>query len=162
MIGYGNPARGDDGLGPALAARLEQLQLPEVTVEADYQLSLEHAALIAGYAVVVFADAARDATGPFYFAPLEAAPTRPGSSHAASPAQIAALARDCFGATPRCYVLGIRAHALDDFREGLTPEGAAGLEAALAFLVRFLDGPLDSPELETTDARRQARHSLHR
>ena len=40
VIGYGNPGRRDDGLGPALAARLEALALPGVTVESDFQLAI--------------------------------------------------------------------------------------------------------------------------
>lgn len=41
LIGYGNPGRGDDGLGPALAAAIEAMELPGVTVEADYQLMVD-------------------------------------------------------------------------------------------------------------------------
>ena len=44
VIGYGNPGRCDDGLGPALVARLESLRIPGLSVEVDYQLSIEHAA----------------------------------------------------------------------------------------------------------------------
>ena len=57
LIGYGNPGRADDGLGPALADRIEALDLPGLTVESDYQLSIEHAALAAGHDIVIFADA---------------------------------------------------------------------------------------------------------
>ena len=32
LLGYGNPGRLDDGLGPALAAQVERLALPGVTV----------------------------------------------------------------------------------------------------------------------------------
>ena len=31
VIGYGNPGRLDDGLGPAFAAQVERLQLPDVS-----------------------------------------------------------------------------------------------------------------------------------
>jgi DNA-binding response OmpR family regulator len=41
VIGYGNPGRLDDGLGPALAETLQRLDLPGVTVDADYQLTAE-------------------------------------------------------------------------------------------------------------------------
>ena len=44
LIGYGNPGRLDDGLGPALAAAVEKLAIPGVTVDADYQLNVEDAA----------------------------------------------------------------------------------------------------------------------
>ena len=58
LYGFGNPARGDDGLGPALAAAIEELAIPNITVDANYQLTVEDAADIAGYDAVVFADAA--------------------------------------------------------------------------------------------------------
>jgi len=59
VIGYGNPGRRDDGLGPALAERLQELRLPGVDVDADYQLTVEDAAAAAEHDVVVFADAAQ-------------------------------------------------------------------------------------------------------
>jgi hypothetical protein len=65
VIGYGNPGRADDGLGPALATALEALRIPGLTVESDYQLSIEHAAMAAEHDIVVFADADPLADGPF-------------------------------------------------------------------------------------------------
>ena len=62
LIGFGNPGRLDDGLGPAMTGAIEALGLPGVAVEADYQLTVEDAAELARCKVVVFADA--DATGP--------------------------------------------------------------------------------------------------
>ena len=41
VYGYGNPARGDDGLGPAMAAALEDLDIPGITIESNYQLVIE-------------------------------------------------------------------------------------------------------------------------
>ncbi len=138
VIGYGNPARGDDGLGPALAARLEQLQLRGVTVEADYQLSLEHAALAAEHEVVVFADASTRTDGPFSFGPVEPTPMTSHTSHFMTPGQVLGLARSCFGATPRGYLLGIRGRALEGFEEGLSTEAHAALEVALEHLHAFI------------------------
>ena len=41
VIGFGNPGRLDDGLGPALAARFEAKGLDDVVVDADYQLTVK-------------------------------------------------------------------------------------------------------------------------
>ena len=150
VIGYGNPARGDDGLGPALADRLEQLALPGVTVDADYQLAIEHAALAAEHDIVVFADAAAGGDAPFTFAPLAPAGGESFSTHAVTPGQVLELAASCFGATPAGYVLAIRGHALEGFTEGLTSGARAGLEAALGHLVAFIE----ASQSETDDARR--------
>lgn len=150
VIGYGNPARGDDGLGPALADRIERLALPGVTVDADYQLSIEHAALAAGHDVVVFADATACGDAPFTFAPLAPTCEESFSTHAVTPGQVLGLAGSCFGAAPRGYVLAIRGHALDEFTEGLTGEARAGLEAALGHLAAFIE----TSRREIDDARR--------
>jgi hydrogenase maturation protease len=139
VIGYGNPGRGDDGLGPALARRLEAMHLPEVSVESDYQLSIEHAAMAAEHDVVVFADAALDATGPFYFRPLAASLASTAfSSHGISPAEVLRLAGSCFNSFPNGYLLGIRAHEMDDFYEGLTTGAEHNLELALQHLYGFI------------------------
>ena len=41
FYGYGNPGRGDDGLGPALVAALESLISTGLDCESAYQLSVE-------------------------------------------------------------------------------------------------------------------------
>ncbi len=150
VIGYGNPARGDDGLGPALADRLERLALPGVTVDADYQLAIEHAALAAEHDIVVFADAAAGGDAAFSFAPIGPAGDASFSTHAVTPGQVLALAGSCFGAAPAGYVLAIRGHALEGFTEGLTDAARAGLEVALGHLVAFIG----TSQSETDDARR--------
>ncbi|VGO14536.1 hypothetical protein PDESU_03099 [Pontiella desulfatans] len=63
VIGYGNPGRLDDGLGPAFAERIQGLGLSGVTVESNYQLNIEDAELVSRYDTVVFADASVDAAG---------------------------------------------------------------------------------------------------
>jgi Ni,Fe-hydrogenase maturation factor len=60
------------------------------------------------------------------------------TSHFMTPGQVLGLARSCFGATPRGFLLGIRGRALEGFEEGLSPEAHADLEAALAHLQRFI------------------------
>lgn len=143
LIGFGNPGRGDDGLGPALAERLEALHLAGVTVESDYQLAVEHASLAAEHEMVIFVDAALDAEQPFYFRPLTAAPSPPGfTSHGISPAEVLHLARACYGSSPAGYLLGIRAHDVEAFREGLTRGAEEDLVRALEHVRRFIaSGP---------------------
>ncbi len=138
VIGYGNPGRRDDGLGPALAAALEELALPGVTVDVDYQLTVEHAAAVAQHDVVVFADAAVRGAEPFEFRPL--APGEPAtfSTHSVSPAGVLALARQCFQARTQGYVLALRGYEFNEFGEGLSPQAQTNLTAALEFIQTFL------------------------
>ena len=139
VIGFGNPGRLDDGLGPAFAERIEALSLPGVSVEIGYQLAVEDAAELARHDVVVFADASTDAVAPFAFQPLAPAPGGVGfSSHSLSAASLLGLADDLFGARPRAYQLAIRGYAFDGFGEGLSPLAAANLDAALAHAAPLL------------------------
>ncbi len=139
VIGFGNPGRGDDGLGPAIAERLEELKIENLTVESDYQLSVEHAAMAAEHDMVVFADAAVDAGTPFYFRPCGPAPADQFSSHSVTPGEVLLLAQSCFQKSPEAYVLGIRATELQEFGEGLSAQARQDLAAALEFLIKFLE-----------------------
>lgn len=134
LIGYGNPGRRDDGLGPAVAAAIEKENLPGVTVDADYQLTVEDAAMVAEYDVVVFADADCAREEPFYFDRLAPGDAASFTSHSASPGGVLALARKLFGAHTDAYVLGIRGYEFNEFGEGLTARARINLGAALAFL----------------------------
>jgi hydrogenase maturation protease len=156
VIGYGNPARGDDGLGPALVDRLEAGGLPGVTLERDYQLSIEHAVLAAAHDVVIFADAATDVANgaSFYFRPVADTAGEVRLTHAVSPAQVLALARACFGASPACHVLGIRAESIEGFHDGLSEAGAHALDDAFSFMQALCGGPAADRKASKDDAGR--------
>ncbi len=136
LIGYGNPGRGDDGLGPALAARVEALNLPGVTVEIDYQLTVDHAALIAAHEMVIFADAAIGLDAPFRLAPLDPGQPQALGSHQVSPEAALHLAGLLYGATPPGWMLAIAGRDFGAVHEGL---GAA----AQAHLALAVDAVLD-------------------
>lgn len=133
LIGYGNIARQDDGLGPMLAERLGELALPDLEVESDYQLNIEDAEAIARYDAVIFADASTEGPEPFAFTALEAEAENRFSTHTVSPAGVLHLAHTRFGARTRGYLLAIRGYDFEMFVETPTPRALANLEAALAF-----------------------------
>jgi hydrogenase maturation protease len=134
IIGFGNPGRADDGLGPALAARVEAWAPAGVEVESDYQLAIEHAQQVAGHDLVIFADADASAEAPFRLRRVRPEPAPSFTSHAVSPGAVLALAESCFGRAPEAWLLGLPAADLQSFREGLTEEGQQSLAAAEAFL----------------------------
>lgn len=138
LLGYGNPGRRDDGLGPALAAALEDLHLPGVTIDSDYQLTVEDAATVAGHDVVVFADADVSGPEPFSFRRIAPGATLTFTSHSASPAGVLALADELFHTRPAAYVLGIRGYEFDEFGEALSERARANLAAAVKFMVEVL------------------------
>jgi hydrogenase maturation protease len=133
VIGYGNPARADDGLGPAFAEAVEKLNLPGVTVEANYQLGVEDAHEVSAHEIVVFADAAAEGTEPFFFRSIEPRGRMSFSSHSLDPASVLALAQELFGAKTQAYLLGIRGYDFEAFNESLTPRAGGNLADAIRF-----------------------------
>ena len=138
VIGYGNPGRQDDGLGPALAEAVERLRLPGVTVETDYQLTVEDAAAAAAHRYVVFADASVKGREPFDFRPVHPEAHTSFSTHSLEPEVVLALARDLFRADTRGYALGIRGYRFNEFGERLSDEAQDNLATALRFIVPVL------------------------
>ncbi len=139
LLGYGNPGRLDDGLGPALAAQVELLALPGVTVQSDYQLCLEDAEAAARYEVVIFADAAASGAEPFSFRRVEPVFGLGFATHSLQPEVVVGLARQLFGARTDGYALGIRGYAFNDYQESLTDRARANLAAAVAFVQRVCE-----------------------
>ena len=133
FLGWGNPSRGDDALGPLLCERLAQVHGDNARceVQQDFQLQVEDAMDLDGRHVVVFIDASAD--GPAPFTCRAVSPRADGSvtTHAMSPEAVLATADSVFGATPRAFVIGVRG---EDFALGapLSAAGAAHLEAAWA------------------------------
>ena len=138
LIGYGNPGRLDDGLGPALAEAVERMQLPSVTVDIDYQLIVEDAALIAEHDIVIFADASTDCPEPFFFQRVIPKPALGFSSHSMEPETVMALAAQLFDRVPEGYTLGIRGYKFNDFGEVISERARENLNQALRFIVDVL------------------------
>ena len=132
LIGYGTPGRGDDGLGPALAARM--MDEPGIAVTSDYQLTVDHALLIADARIVVFADALMHSDTPYEFAPVAASTAYEVTSHSLSPQAVLALYQTLYGDAPQAFVLGITGHDFGEVKEGLSPLAQNNLTLATAFL----------------------------
>jgi hydrogenase maturation protease len=137
VLGFGNPGRQDDGLGPAAAARIEAAGRLDVTAYDTYQLNIEDAVDVAEHDVVWFVDAARAGPAPFTVQALSPASTLEFTSHLVRPEAILAMADQYYAATPRAFLLAIRGYAFE-FTEGLTPAATDNLERAVAMLEREL------------------------
>ena len=138
VIGYGNAGRGDDGLGPALAARLEKACLPGCCIEIDYQLGVEHAWQVAHADCVVFVDAMIDNSEPFRFLQVSADLTADLGSHSLSPEAVLALAGMLYTHAPDAFVLGISGAEFGEVAEGLSDTAAHNLDLAEAFFLDWL------------------------
>jgi hydrogenase maturation protease len=119
LLGYGNPSRGDDGLGPALLEMIEEQRalgrMPDIfDVLTDYQLQIEHALDMRQRQLVVFIDASLTATAPFDYSRIEPCRDNSYTSHAMSPAALLAVYEQvCGGPLPDAYLLGIPGYQFD-------------------------------------------------
>jgi hydrogenase maturation protease len=130
VIAVGNPSRGDDALGPELAARLEAASLPGVEVVTEFQLQVENALDLVGRERVVFVDAGTGTPGPFELRRAGPANEFLYTSHAISPEAVLATYEKITGAVaPESWVLCVRGESFE-LGEALTPAAAGHLDAA--------------------------------
>jgi len=140
VLGIGNPGRGDDGLGPAAAERLEALGLPGVTCDANYQLNIEDAQACSRHDLVVFVDAARGLRAPFAWTEARPETDVPAMTHALGPGAVLAVCAALYGRAPEARLLAVRGHRWG-VGEGLSPRARKDLGAAVRFLEGFLRQP---------------------
>lgn len=133
VLGYGNPGRMDDGLGPAAAARIERLGWSGVAVNDPYQLSLEDSIDIAAHDIVRFIDASKTGSTPFEERRLAAAEHMDFQSHHMDPESLLAIASHYLDSAPEAWLIGVRGYEFD-FCEGLSTRAEDNLEQAVAFL----------------------------
>src|ERR1700744_4317230 len=96
VIGYGNEIRGDDGVGPKVAATVAEWNLARVRAIACPLLTPELADPISRTRVAVFVDAAVDAPNEVQLCKLDPGDSSQIMAHAANPRTMLALARDVF------------------------------------------------------------------
>jgi hydrogenase maturation protease len=138
VLAVGNPSRGDDALGPALAARLEAMALPGVEVITEFQLQVENALDLVGRERVIFLDAGTGMTAPYELRRVLPAPEFLHTSHALPPeAVLATYQRVTGGPAPESWVLCVRGESFG-LGEPLGPAASSHLEAAWQELRRWL------------------------
>jgi hydrogenase maturation protease len=141
FIGYGNPGRQDDGLGPNFidafegSARLNN----EIVLSSNYQLTVEDAYDISGYSIVVFVDASLDASEPFSFQRAQANDQHSLSSHQLQPESVLQLCQTLYSTQPEAYILAIRGYEFDEFQESLSKKARANLDKALSFAKEWIE-----------------------
>jgi hydrogenase maturation protease len=130
VLAVGNPSRGDDALGPELAARLEAATLPGVEVITEFQLQVENALDLEGRERVIFVDAGTGTPAPFELRRATANADFLHTSHALSPeAVLATYQRVTGNEPPEAWVLCVRGESFE-LGEGLSVAAAANLQSA--------------------------------
>jgi hydrogenase maturation protease len=133
VLGYGNPGRGDDGLGPRIAEAVDGLGLPGVCADADYQLQVEDSVALAEADVAVFVDASREGADGFRVLSLEPRRRTRFSSHMLDPEALLAITRQSFGSSPRAWLVAVRGHGFD-LSETFTERARENYRAALTYV----------------------------
>ncbi len=141
ILGYGNPSRGDDGLGPELIQQLEQLKSqnhwPDIELLSEYQLQIENILDIQNHDLVLLIDAHISCAAPYEIDHCYASHDLSYSSHALSPAALLFIYQQTLGiAPPPCYVLNIRGYQFELGRP-MTPFAKSNLQAAGKFAQQF-------------------------
>ncbi len=141
IIGYGNEIRGDDAVGPRIAALVNDWKLPAVTALAVHQLTPELAEPIAAAQQVVFVDAsAALQVQEVQSRPLESATQCSGGGHVSHPGDLLALAQAVYGQCPPVWLITVPGERFE-FGQSLSPRAEQGMEQALTLLRRFCERP---------------------
>jgi hydrogenase maturation protease len=131
VIGYGSALRGDDGLGPAVAAAVAERAWPGVRALAVHQLTPELADVVVGAGLVVFVDArANPGSDAIRIESLVSVGAPAALGHTGDPRSLLALTEALHGCRPPAWWVTVPGQ---DFglREGLSPAARTGMAAAL-------------------------------
>lgn len=146
VLGWGNPSRGDDALGPMLVDALAAYAgraLPAGSVDclSDYQLQIEHALDLVGRDRVLFVDAAVGLDAAYEVRSVQPQRERRFSSHTLSSQALLQVFVDLQGcAPPACTLLALRGRrwALGEEPDAAAREDlACALEWATGWLGRY-------------------------
>lgn len=149
VIGYGSPIRGDDALGPLVADRLEEEQLPgEVEVMSRHILTAELVADLMDKDRVIFLDAAVEGEP----GEVRCRRLRPDASavstmaHFLDPRELLAWCETLYGRTPETFL--VSACGADfgyaNYRLSAVGEGAA--ERMLDWVRRLVSRPVTTDD----------------
>jgi hydrogenase maturation protease len=147
VVGYGNPLRGDDGVGWLIAGRLaDDPRMAGTEILQRHQLTPELALDISRAERVVLVDARSDALpGTVTTGPLGLGDEGSSAwSHHVGPAGLVALARTLYGRVPDVHVVGIGVASLEVGAE-LSPAVAAALDPAIEAIVALVLDPEPAP-----------------
>jgi hydrogenase maturation protease len=115
VIGYGNPLRGDDGLGWRVAAELARLADESIEVLAVHQLTPELAEAISETEMVIFVDASYDGKPGSWRCEaitLDPIPSQ-ALGHYFTPVQLLSCANAIFNARPFAFLISAAASSFD-------------------------------------------------
>jgi hydrogenase maturation protease len=121
VIGYGNPLRGDDGIGPIVARQVKMDLGKSANSYIAHGLTPEVAGLVSQASRVVFVDARRGMdAGAIDVTDLSADDAPPDTwslGHFLSPSQVLALASSLYGQCPSASLVTIGGERWDEYQQ---------------------------------------------
>lgn len=139
VLAWGNAARGDDGIGPALAEHVHA-NWPAAALVVDDQLQIEHALDLADRSLALFIDAGHGTPAPYRLYETSARAGLAHTSHALSPESVLDVARQIGVTAPRAFVLCVRGERWE-LGETLSEEASDRLVLARGLIDRLLGEP---------------------
>lgn len=138
VIGYGNELRGDDGLGPAVARAVADMDIPGVRVRIARQLLPEFAADLAQSRWAVFVDAAEvGSESGVRVQSLGVENVADWCTHQADPRALLALTQAIYGRTPEAWWLTASGQNFD-LGEGLSGMAERNARQTLICLTKLI------------------------
>lgn len=129
VIGYGNPARCDDGIGNYVTERLSSEEI-NVNVISIQELGPELCEDISGYELVFFVDASINQSEDFIIREIIPRYKTPIFSHHISPEMLLAITKELYGLCPKSYLVSIKGYNFD-FGFDITKEAKRNSEEAI-------------------------------
>jgi hydrogenase maturation protease len=133
IFGYGNPLRGDDGVGWRVAEAIAEHWAGHLLVRTGHQLVPEWAADLQHAEVVYFVDASIGVVEPKIDPVRPDGEVPPIDGHDLGPAQLLRLTREVFGRAPSGLMVHVPA-ANFEFGDTLSPVAVSGVRRATCLL----------------------------
>jgi hydrogenase maturation protease len=136
IFAYGNPSRGDDGLGPAMYDLLEKNPLDNVDLLSDFQLQIEHALDLQQRDYILFIDAGVNCEAPFELHRLQPEKDDSYTTHSMSPASVLAVYEQIYQREPPpAFLLTIMAYEFG-LGKGMSDAARDNLYKAYDYLIK--------------------------
>lgn len=137
VIGYGNSLRRDDGAGPEVARRIQDLGLPGMDVIAAHQLLPEHAEPLSRYSRAIFVDASiAEDIHEVILQPVVPKTDAGITPHTSDPGTLLALAALLFGGSAHGWLLRLPVEDLG-IGDGLSDPAEAAVRQAVSRIREF-------------------------
>jgi len=139
IVGYGNPLRGDDGVGWRVAERLRgMVHDPNVEILAQHQLAPELMETLSAAGRAIFIDAATGAApGEVRERTVEPEGTAAAFTHHATPGVLLAGAKALYGRAPRATLITVTG-ADFSFSDELSPVVEAAVDDVVEMALRLI------------------------